>query len=258
MNTPATGTCRPAFNHSFLSARILPMVIAGLSLLIVFSGTAAAERLVYDLSWTGISAGTATQELIQEKDDMRIVSTARSADWITVFFPVEDRVVSILSKGSATHLGLPKNFRMTISEGHHRRDREIVFDHARKKALYIDHRGGERKEVAIGANTYDAYSSFYYLRNLDLQPGKSVYVSILDNKDLYDVEVQVLKRERLKTILGEVDTILIKPIMKTEGIFNRKGAIYIWITDDARRIPVLMKTKVAIGSVTATLVEVTN
>jgi hypothetical protein len=46
--------------------------------------------------------------------------------------------------------------------------------------------------------------------------------------------------------------------MKTEGIFNRKGAIYIWITDDARRIPVLMKTKVAIGSVTATLVEVTN
>ena len=237
---------------------IVGHVIATLSFLALFPGIAAAERLVYDLTWTGIKAGTATQELLQEKDSMKIISTARSADWISVFFPVEDRVVSILSKGTSLHLGLPRDFRMTISEGHHRRDREIIFDHARKKALFIDHRGGERKEVDIESNTYDAYSSFYYLRNLDLIPGKSVYVSMLDNKDLYNVEVQVLRKERIKTILGEVNTILIKPIMKTEGIFNRKGAIYIWLTDDARRIPVLMKTKVAIGSITATLVEVTK
>jgi Protein of unknown function (DUF3108) len=258
MNSPVPANNRRISLSFFHSASIMPFIFAALFLLTVFSEPAAAERLVYDLSWTGITAGTATQELIQEKDDMRIISIARSADWRSVIFPVEDRVVSILSLGTATHLGLPKNFRMTISEGHHRRDREIIFDHARKKALYIDHRSSERTEVPIGANTYDAYSSFYYLRNLDLETGKSVFVSILDNKDLYDVEVQVLRKERLKTILGDVNTILIKPIMKTEGIFNRKGAIYIWLTDDARRIPVLMKTKVAIGSITATLVEMTN
>jgi Protein of unknown function (DUF3108) len=253
---PFTGSLPPAPN--LRKSTVMVNLIVLLSLLTFFPGVAAAERLVYDLTWTGIKAGTATQELIQGKDDMRIISTARSADWISVFFPVEDRVVSILSKGTATHLGLPRDFRMTISEGTHRRDREIIFDHARQKALYIDHRSSERTEVAIDANTYDAYSSFYYLRNLPLQPGKSVYVSILDNKDLYNVEVQVLRKERLKTVLGEVNTILIKPLMKTEGIFNRKGAIYIWLTDDARRIPVLMQTKVAIGSITATLVEVTK
>jgi hypothetical protein len=32
-----------------------------------------------------------------------------------------------------------------------------------------------------------------------------------------------------------------------------KGDLYVWLTDDARRIPVLMNGKVSIGSVTATL-----
>jgi hypothetical protein len=42
--------------------------------------------------------------------------------------------------------------------------------------------------------------------------------------------------------------------MKSEGIFNRKGDMYIWLTDDLKRIPVKMQTKVAVGSITATLV----
>ena len=219
---------------------------------------AFSERLVYDLTWTGIKAGTAAQEYDELKDTVRIVSTVRSADWISAFFPVEDRVMSILTKHPLQLLGLPLNFRMTVSEGKTRRDREIIFDHSRGKARYIDHLGGEKTDVDIGKNTYDAYSSFYYVRRLALQPGKPVFVSILDNKKLWNVEVQVLKKERLSTVLGEVDTILIKPLIKSEGIFERKGEIFIWLTDDARRIPVKMKTKIKIGSVTATLVSASN
>jgi hypothetical protein len=42
--------------------------------------------------------------------------------------------------------------------------------------------------------------------------------------------------------------------MKSEGIFYRKGEIYIWLTDDEKRVPVMLKTKVKIGSVNASLV----
>jgi len=229
-----------------------------LALIVVMTATtsalSASEKLVYDLTWTGIKAGTATQEFVDEKESVRIVSIARSADWISVFFPVEDRVESVLTKVPPPHLGLPQIFRMKIKEGKHRRDKEIIFDHEKRKARYIDHISGEKAEIEIGRNTYDPYSSFYYLRTLPLETGKSVFVSILDNKQLWNVEVQVIKKERLKTILGNVDTILIKPLIKSEGIFERKGEIYIWLTNDARRIPVKMKTKVTIGSVTATLV----
>lgn len=252
----------------FYSSASLPfstagMLIGQLSLVLLFvliaMATSAAaltvpEKLVYDLTWTGIKAGTATQEIIDEGDSIRIVSLARSTDWISVFFPVEDRVESLLTKVSPPQLGLPHDFRMKIREGKHRRDKEIIFDHGKGKARYIDHLNGEKVELEIGKNTYDTYSSFYYVRTLPLEVGKSVFVSILDNKQLWNVEIQVLKKEKLDTILGEVNTILIKPLIKSEGIFQKKGEIYIWLTDDARRIPVKMKTKVTIGSVTATLV----
>lgn len=238
-----------------LAGRLALLIIA---MLLVMATAASAltipEKLVYDLTWTGISAGTATQEIIDGKDSVRIVSTARSADWISVFFPVEDRVESVLTRVPPPQLGLPLNFRMKIREGRHRRNKEIVFDHARGKARYIDHLGGEKAELEIGSKTYDPYSCFYYVRTLPLEVGKPVFVSILDNKRLWNIEVQVLKKERIETMLGEVDTILIKPLIKSEGIFQKKGAIYIWLTDDERRIPVKMKTKVAIGSITATLV----
>jgi len=214
------------------------------------------EKLTYDLTWTGLKGGTATQEIIDDGDSIRVISTARSSDWISVFFPVEDRIESILNKVAPPLIGLPQHYRMNVSEGSHKRDKELTFDHKMGKAYYIDHRNGEKATIDILPNTYDAYSSFYYLRSLKLEVGKSVFVSMLDNKKLWNVEVQVVKKEKLNTIIGEVNTIQVRPIMKSEGIFERKGAIDIWLTDDDRRIPVKMKTKIKIGSITATLVKV--
>lgn len=213
------------------------------------------EKLVFDLTWTGIKAGTATQEITNEGNTIKIVSTARSADWLSVFFPVDDRIESILSREQGRPLGLPRHYRMTVREGKHRRDKEIIFDQMKGKAQYVDHLGSERATLDILPNTYDVYSSFYFVRTLALEPGKPIYVNILDNKKLWNVEVLVLKKERLDTVLGEVNTIHIRPLIKSEGIFEKKGAIDIWLTDDERRIPVRMKTKVAVGSVTATLVR---
>jgi hypothetical protein len=216
------------------------------------------ERLVFDLTWTGIKAGTAVQEIVDGGDSIKVTSTARSADYISVFFPVEDKIESTLSKAQGSSLGLPRHYRMKVREGKHRRDKEITFDQSKGKAYYTDNLGGEKAVVDILPNTYDAYSSFYHIRTLKLEVGKSVFVNILDNKQLWNVEVQVLKKEKIETILGEVNTIMIRPLIKSEGIFEKKGAIDIWLTDDERRIPVRMKTKVKIGSVTATLVDLKN
>jgi len=51
-------------------------------------------------------------------------------------------------------------------------------------------------------------------------------------------------------------TILVEPIMREEGIFSAKGSILVWLTDDKRRIPVRMSSKVLIGSVTVDLIEI--
>jgi hypothetical protein len=81
-----------------------------------------------------------------------------------------------------------------------------------------------------------------------------VFIDIFDSEKLYKAEVRVLKKEVLETPAGKFNTVLIKPIVKSEGIFFGKGDILIWLTDDSRRIPVKLKTKIPFGSVKAILV----
>jgi hypothetical protein len=211
------------------------------------------EKLVYNLSWLGIPVGTAIQEIVEEGATRRITSTARSNDWLSAFFPVDDVIFSSLAKEGAPFPGLTRRYRMQIREGSHRRDREIVFEQEKGTARYHDRRNGEQVDIPITAATYDIYGSFYYVRYLPLEVGKPVSVKVLDGKELHAIEVRVLRKERLKTVLGEVDTIVISPMVKPEGVFEGKGSVTIWLTDDARRIPVRAQTKVTVGSVVATL-----
>lgn len=214
------------------------------------------EKLVFELSWTGITAGTATQEISEERDLLKTVSTARSADWLSVFYPIDDRIETTLTKSPTSPLGQPQHYRMQISEGKHRRDREIAFDSRHAKAYYKDNRSGEKAVVPINDRTYDIYSSFYYIRFAPMEVGKSVFVTIIDGKEAWNLEVRVLKREKLKTKFGTMNTLLLKPMVRKEGVFENKGDVYVWVSDDARRLPVKVQLKVVIGSITGTLVEV--
>ncbi len=212
------------------------------------------EKLVYDLTWAGIKAGTATLEIERDSDSMRIISTARSADWISIFYTVDDRTESVVSRPlPPAHIGFPQNYHMKMREGRHRRDKEVIFDRKRHTAVYVDHLAGERKELDARGRVFDPLSGLYYVRTLRFELGTPVFVDILDSKKLWNVEVQILKKERITTRLGTFDTIVIRPLMKSEGIFNRRGDMYIWLTDDERRLPVKMQTKAAVGSITATL-----
>ncbi len=213
------------------------------------------EKFEYDLTWTGIKAGKATLEVTDAGAHIKIVSTAQSAKWVSVFYTVDDRVESTFSKNPGSKFsGHPVNYKLKIREGRHRRDKEVIFQQAAGKATYIDHINNERHDFDVPPLVFDPLSSFFHVRTLDLTVGTPVYVAIFDSKKVWSVEVQVLRKEKISLPKWTVDTIVVRPLMQSEGIFYKKGDIYIWLTDDAKRIPVKMETKVAIGSVIATLV----
>lgn len=212
------------------------------------------EKLVYSLSWTGIPVGTATQEITGDETSRQIVSTAKSNDWLSAFFPVDDRTESKLAR-KEPYPGEPRIFRMLLKEGSRTRDREITFNRTAGTARFHDRISGEQLDVAIGGDTLDIYSSFYFVRHQSLAPGKSIYLNVLDSKQLHRIEVRVLRKERVKVPAGEFATIVLEPMVKSEGVFEGKRGAYIWLTDDERRIPVKVQTKVRVGSVTAVLVS---
>ena len=221
--------------------------------------TAAAfpvpERLEFDISYAGIPAGHAVQEVEQVGNELHIISTAKSAEWLSIFFPVDDRIESILVSGTPPlHIGVPRLYRERIREGRTRFNKEALFDRQKLEVNTRDFIKKNETTLAITQKTYDTLSSFFYFRSMPLHVGKSYFIDIFDCKKLWNTEVQVLRREEIETALGRFKTVVIKPLLKSEGIFARTGEMYIWLTDDERRIPVLMKSKVKIGSITATLV----
>lgn len=211
------------------------------------------EKLVYSLSWMGIPVGTATQEIAEVGGTRKIVSHARSNDWLSSFYPVDDRTESRLAVTGGSFPGESRYYRMLFKEGKRTRDREITFYQARRIGRFHDRIGGEQVDVPIVENTFDIYASFYYVRCQPLESGKSFMIHVLDGKELRHIEVKVLKRERIKVPAGEFDTIQVRPLVKPEGVFEGKGGALIWLTDDSRRIPVKAQTKVRVGSVTAVL-----
>ena len=238
---------------------LVSILMAPVVLLLLMSQFATAfqipERLEFEVSYTGIPAGRAVQEVTTVGQEIHLVSTARSADWLNIFFPVDDRIESVLIAGTpALNNGVPRLYRERIREGWTRFQKEATFDRQKLEAHTKDFLTKKETNQKITNQTYDTLSSFFFFRSIPLQVGSSYFIEIFDCKKLWNTEVQVLRREEIETPLGRFKTVVIKPLLKFNGIFARTGDMYIWLTDDERRIPVQMKSKVRIGSITATLV----
>jgi hypothetical protein len=105
----------------------------------------------------------------------------------------------------------------------------------------------------IPAAVQDILSSLYYVRSQPLEPGSSVVLDV-NTKENWPLVVRVVRRETVRTPAGTFKTVLVEPGIREEGIFIQKGKnLQIWLTDDARRVPVLMKVEVFFGHVTARL-----
>lgn len=212
----------------------------------------APEKLDFVLKWTGLRAGTACLEAKKEANGrLTITSIANSADWVSVFYPVEDRVISTVESNSSLK---SLNYRMLLREGRHRRDKEFIFDHSSRKVTLKDYLKRESAEYAMQNGVFDPLAAFFAVRRMNLEVGKPVFVPVFDSDRVWNVEVQVLRKEKIETELGVFDTIVIRPQMKSEGIFSKKGELLIWLTDDDRKVPVFLKSKVTVGSIVAELV----
>jgi hypothetical protein len=220
----------------------------------VKAGPRVPEKLEYYVYWSGIKAGNASLEIENTPQGVTIISKARSAEFISLFYKVEDLAQSILYPD-----GYPSNYILNIREGRHRRDKAVIFGiksyNEPQKVIYNNKIDDETVEFYLEKQAFDPISGFYEIRKRQLVVGRSEYIDVFDNKKLWNVEVQVLRKERIATPAGEFDTIVIKPILQSEGIFLRKGDIYIWLTDDEEKIPVMMKSKVKVGSFVVKLVE---
>ena len=213
------------------------------------------EILTYDVSWSNIvTAGIATMEskegtLPDGEQVLRFIATTRSAGLVDKFYRVNDRLESIYDPRTMQSL----KFSLNASHGKKKRRRELVFDPL-KKTVISTLNDDPPQTILTPDPVQDSLSSLYYLRTRDdFIVGKPIIVQVHDSGKTWAVEIQTLGKEKVKTPAGTFDTIKVRTYPKYEGVFMNKGEIFVWFTDDSRRIPVLMKSTISIGSIVTTL-----
>ncbi len=215
------------------------------------------ETLAYEISWSKIvTAGTAVMEVKEERLPngrivFRFIATSRSVGLVDSFYPVNDRVESLFDPQIMQSL----SFNLSESHGKRKRQRSLIFDHAGRtvvSALNND----PPQTLTIPDRVQDALSSLFYLRTQeDFSINKTHVIKVHDSGKNWSVEVITLGREKVQTPAGEFNTIKVKTFPRYEGVFMNKGEIFIWLTDDSRKIPVLMKSTISIGSIVTTLTD---
>lgn len=224
---------------------------------------ALGEDLQFVIKW-GVVVGGYSNLSIPELTDVNgrptyhIVSTARSGGMVSAFYKVEDRNDVWLDQGAMVTVRYEKRIR----EGKYRIDETSILDQPTRRwttrSFRIDKNQYEEKSGELPANALDSFGSLYYVRTLPLEPGTSYTLDVHNGDKVYPLVVTVLKRERIKVPAGKFDCILVEPALRGPGIFISKGKkLQVWMTDDARHMPVRMRSEVFIGHVSAELISFT-
>jgi hypothetical protein len=187
------------------------------------------KKYVYHIYWTGIKAGEAVLYYQSTPDGITIKTRATSADWISLFYKVDDRAQSTLYPD-----GYPKEFKLKVREGRHKRHKVTYFERKTgnepQKIVFHNLLTNETQEYRFDILAYDPLSAFYAMTKWDLKVEQSYYINIFDNKKLWNTEVKVLRKEKIRIGIREFDTIVVKPLLKSEGISPKTEDMIIWAT----------------------------
>ncbi len=162
-----------------------------------------------------------------------------------------ERVESVVDPVSFT----VQNTKRLDEHGKRVRQSEAVFDKATGTVVWTEHDPRNPSETTRRVTSefkppiQDVLSAIYYLRTQPLQVGKSFEVPISDSGRVYQVPVRVVEKKRTKSILGKVESLRVDAaLFGSEGMIESEGQFSLWITNDARRIPVSARIKSEYGT----------
>lgn len=216
---------------------------------------AEGETLVYTIAWLKIEGGGMTLKTTREMTSdgvplHRISLTATSNEYVSKFYPVRDLYETWVDARDFQPLRFEKHAR----EGRYESDEVEEFDLGRRIGSWRDDR------TPLPSRIQDIISSFYFLRAQPLVVGSDVRVDMFSRGKIYKLKASVVEKEKVETEAGVFDAFKVQPqLRENETTEDRnRGKLFLWFSDDERRLPVMAKTVMPIGSVTARLTRVVS
>jgi hypothetical protein len=216
------------------------------------------EVLSYKVEWRLITAGRARLEWSAgdaSQPGWRIRLQMQSTGLVSKLFKVDNDYSAVLDSALCA-----QSSHLIAHEGRRHRDTTITFDAETRKANYLE-RDIEKdtvvrtEEIDVPACVHDVPGSLFYLRTLQLEPGQSTEVAVSDGKKSVSARVEAQQREEVKTPAGTFKTVRYEAFLFNNVLYRRNARLYVWLTDDARKLPVQIRVRMqfTIGTITLQL-----
>ena len=227
---------------------ILAVLIAATSLVLpapIEKSFAQGETLDYNLTWLKITGGTARMTIAPADDEsqFRITSVARSTPSFSRIFKVRDEIETHVSRDDFSTIRYVKRL---DEEGDKMEEVTTIQDGIATRTRK------NSRQVKVPRPVLDPISVIYRLRTLDLSPGKVHEFELIADGKLYTVHARIVRREKVQTPAGRFDCVRVEPRMFRSDGTEREERLFIWYTDDDRKIPVRIRTEIKVGAITAT------
>jgi hypothetical protein len=217
------------------------------------SAFSTGERLVFDVGYGFITAGEAIMSVPQYdtvagNQCFKVMFQVNSTPTFSWFYEVRDRYETYLDVEGI----FPWRFEQHIKEGKYRRDFSAQFDQVNHLAKTSE------GEFTIPPYVHDIVSAFYFARTLDfskMRIGEKIHFQNFYKDSTYKLDVKFLGRQQIEVSAGTFNCLIVEPLAQEGGLFKSEGRALLWLSDDERKIPVKVSTKVVIGSIEAELRE---
>jgi uncharacterized protein DUF3108 len=219
---------------------------------------AVGETLTYDVSWSSIfMAGTAVATVKDKSQSSgsaayTIVAEGRPIPIVARLYALYYKMDTVLDSVTL----LPHRGSLYAEEGKDRRTSTTTFDRAARRVHFEEQTATTTKlDYAVPAAIQDGLSTLYVIRSRTFKAGDRIAVPVADSGTLYNVDITVGAPELVKVPFGQTTAWPLRGVIKdTDGmpVWNN---IVVWISNDARRLPVKMQADLAIGTFVLALRE---
>ncbi len=149
---------------------------------------------------------------------------------------------------------------MKASEGKRRREVLVTYNQTPGKASYLErdlvrNAVSGTREIDVPGCVHDVVAALEKLRTLRLDAGESIRLPMSDGRKSALVQVRADGKETVSTPAGVFRATRYEAFLFNDVLYRRKGRLFVWLTDDDRRLPVQirMKFQFYLGSVTLQL-----
>lgn len=216
------------------------------------------EKVVLDLSYFSMSAGKLTMEVLPFSEvngnktyTFRI--SVKSSKMFSLFYKVDNWAETYVDYNDM----IPYSHVVQTRETNQIKDAKSFFNWETKEAIFWEKKLKDKsKEPEVEKSTWDlkpyaqnVISSIFYIRTFAYEGSKTYPFRVADEGKNIIFTSQVVSRETLKTKAGSFKTIKIKPKFTVNGTFKPVGDIFLWLTDDDRKMLVRIEAKIKIGSI---------